>query len=334
MKHLSLLTLLVIFNFSVTAQKIDFDGYYVDVEFTHLPQHYSNPANSTIQIHSTPNPAIGLDIQKNVVVHGFEFVDNDAQIDVYLKAYPLTKGGASPSSRTIEEKNKEGKITRRYNLYKVSSVNSCIMGSMNVYGPKSESKKELEKDKKKADKAKAEVEEANPFLTNAEDQKSLNEIKESDNKKKVFVKMVYPSFSYSTSESANSTLASEEYRLNSYQAFNNHQVQYSNFLSTIVKENLNNLYGFPAIKQNIKFQITDSEKHPEDKNYKNALHAIKIILAKLKYNEPSDEVKVELKPVIDYFISIKSKYTSTEKVERKFRHFTSLNLAKLYFNVV
>ena len=97
-----------------------------------------------------------------------------------------------------------------------------------------------------------------------------------------------------------------------------------------VNYHLNELYGFPAIVQKIKFQVTDSEKHPEDKNYKQALEAIKVILSKLKYNSNTETAKVELQPVIDYFTSLKKKYKSDEKGDMKIKHWTGWNLAQLY----
>jgi len=47
-------------------------------------------------------------------------------------------------------------------------------------------------------------------------------------------------------------------------------------------------------------------------------------------NEPLDKVRQKMKPVIDYFQSVKSQFTSSDKEDKKMRYASYYNLAKIY----
>ena len=77
--------------------------------------------------------------------------------------------------------------------------------------------------------------------------------------------------------------------------------------------------------------ILDSKKHPEYRAHRQAFLTISEVLFSMSANKPIDGVREQLKPAIDYFESIKRKYSSTNKHDRKLRYASYFNLAVLYY---
>ncbi|MBK6978284.1 MAG: hypothetical protein IPH28_15305 [Cytophagaceae bacterium] len=51
----------------------------------------------------------------------------------------------------------------------------------------------------------------------------------------------------------------------------------------------------------------------------------------MKADEPIDALRENLEPIIEYFESIKSKYKTDEKADKKLRYGAFYNLSKLYY---
>lgn len=109
----------------------------------------------------------------------------------------------------------------------------------------------------------------------------------------------------------------------------------SEFISSIpgtVTSTVNRKFGYQTYTDNVLFWILDSKKNPEYKGHKDALAQIKTLLGKVQANEPIEDLKADLKPLEDYFLSVIPKFTETKKKKhRKMRYASYFNLAKLYY---
>ncbi len=94
---------------------------------------------------------------------------------------------------------------------------------------------------------------------------------------------------------------------------------------------LTNNYGYGDVTVNDYFWILDSRKHPEYENHRRAWITFKQAISGMTPDEPLDQVRLELQPVIDYYNSIKKKYNSNSKADKKLRYASYYNLAKIYW---
>jgi tetratricopeptide (TPR) repeat protein len=90
-------------------------------------------------------------------------------------------------------------------------------------------------------------------------------------------------------------------------------------------------YGYPQRVATDFFWILNSRKHPEYENHHRAWLNFKQAITNMSPDEPLDHVKANLQPVIDYFNSVKKKYNSNSKADKKLRYASYYNLAKIYW---
>jgi hypothetical protein len=88
-------------------------------------------------------------------------------------------------------------------------------------------------------------------------------------------------------------------------------------------------YGITTITEHM--WIIDSKKHPEYMAHRNAFLTLKEALFSISANRPLDGIREQVEPAIRYFESIKKKYTSSSKHDRKIRYASYYNLAVLYY---
>jgi hypothetical protein len=98
-----------------------------------------------------------------------------------------------------------------------------------------------------------------------------------------------------------------------------------------LSEQVNDDFGFKEVSANDHMWIIDSRKHPEYAAHRNAFQQMNEVLFSMNANTPITDARERLKPVIDYFESIKKKYNSTNKHDRKIRYASYFNLAVLYY---
>lgn len=79
--------------------------------------------------------------------------------------------------------------------------------------------------------------------------------------------------------------------------------------------------------------ILDSKKHPEYEAHRKVWLVFKQAMFRMHAEEPLDEVKKSLIPVISYYETIKKRYSSNSKAHRKLRYASYFNLAKLYYYI-
>jgi hypothetical protein len=99
------------------------------------------------------------------------------------------------------------------------------------------------------------------------------------------------------------------------------------YLSNILSDD----FGFGEVTVNDFMWIIDSRKHPEYDAHRKAFQQLNTALFGLDANTPIDGLREQLKPVIQYFESIKKNYSSNSKHDRKIRYASYYNLAVLYY---
>lgn len=77
--------------------------------------------------------------------------------------------------------------------------------------------------------------------------------------------------------------------------------------------------------------ILDSKKHPEYQAHRQAWAAFKQAMYQMRADRPLSEVAGMLKPVIDYFNLMKTRYATNSKADRKMRYASYYNLSKIYY---
>jgi hypothetical protein len=114
-------------------------------------------------------------------------------------------------------------------------------------------------------------------------------------------------------------LTSDLYRQNVTRAMHN----LSNRLTTD--------FGYSEITSNDYMWIVSSRKHAEYDAHRKAFQQMNSVLFGMDANTPILDVRVKMKPVIDYFEGIKKRYNSTSKHDRKIRYASFFNLAVIYY---
>lgn len=94
---------------------------------------------------------------------------------------------------------------------------------------------------------------------------------------------------------------------------------------------VNSTYGYVVYNKKDLFWILGKKKHPEYQGHREAYEKAKIIFDKMKYDEPIDDLKTELQPIVEYFDSLIAKYPGKKKKAKKMRYASYYNIAKIYY---
>ena len=100
-----------------------------------------------------------------------------------------------------------------------------------------------------------------------------------------------------------------------------------NYLTTRINDD----FGYAERTVTDNMWILDSKKHPEYQAHRQAFLTISEVLFSISANRSLDGVREQLQTAINYFESIKKKYPSSSKHDRKLRYASHYNLAKLYY---
>ena len=125
--------------------------------------------------------------------------------------------------------------------------------------------------------------------------------------------------------------AVEDYRRNKYDLKNQYEKKHRDAMIRESNDYLNTNYGYPINKFKGVFWILGKKKHPEYAKHRANYEKAKEIFSKMKADEPIDDIKKELQPVIDYFIATAKKYVGKKKRMRKMRYASYYNLAAIYY---
>lgn len=90
-------------------------------------------------------------------------------------------------------------------------------------------------------------------------------------------------------------------------------------------------FGYGEVTVTDQMWIIDTKKHPEYQAHRQAFLSASEVLFGLSANRSLEGAREKLAPAINYFESIKRKYTSTSKHDRKIRYASYYNLAVIYY---
>lgn len=138
-------------------------------------------------------------------------------------------------------------------------------------------------------------------------------------------------YSYFSPEFALKPLAQGYFLLNSAKITGELYRSCVNKAMHTLSENITENFGFRKVSSRDKMWIVDSRKHPEYEAHREAFRKLTDVLFSMNADSSIDKAKEKLKPVIDYFESIKQNYTSSSKHDRKMRYASYYNLAVLYY---
>lgn len=93
---------------------------------------------------------------------------------------------------------------------------------------------------------------------------------------------------------------------------------------------LNNMYGYPSVTEHDILWVMDSKKHPEQDGMQRAWSIFKSAIPSMNASDSLGEFRAKVQPVIAYFDSLKTRYTGTEKADKKLRYSAYYCLAKIY----
>ncbi len=93
---------------------------------------------------------------------------------------------------------------------------------------------------------------------------------------------------------------------------------------------LNAQYGYPVRRVSDILWILNNRRHKSYRDHQRAWNQFKDAIALVNANEPLDNVKKKMQPVIDYFEKVKKQYITSDKEDRKMRYASYYDLAKIY----
>lgn len=311
--------------FELLAQKVDLDRFYFDVNYQILPREFIKFENRTYGAHVKVGGAIlnytnEAAIYDKLNIFGWKKVESDPTVGIDFNLEDFVDRGANVQSRTDEEKDKDGKVIKRTTYYFVVAKYAS-RGYAKVKGPITPiplTEKQIEE--KKAKEASLA---SNRFLKNvivkkdsaeATDGFTINYSRESEYKSKD-----YNSNALALLDFNNNKSAIYESNLRNF---------VDNSINDIVNR-LNNIYGFRPKKDQEVLWILDA-KSDEGQTQIEAVQAVKALFATMKADEPIDELKSNIEPLITYFESLKTKYSENNKPHRKMRYSAYFNLAEIY----
>lgn len=325
---------LMIFTITSQGQKVDIDKFKVYISNTNLPLNYI-PMNERIySVGIFGNSELkGVNEKDNVKINGWEVSKEKPTLVVEINLGQFSQGSPYKREKTEDKKDKDGKVISKTTTYWYSSSNS-ISAEMKISGIKNELspvKDQNEKEKKTTEvptKKEKEIA-ANPFLSGV-NTKVKEEVEDNLPKGVAYKIDLGNTYTYETSKHLNAADALKEYDKNIETFSQNNITNFRNSYAGNATSWLNKLYGYGPIKHGVKFQILDSKKHPEYEMFYNATQALKVIFEKMRYNKPIDEIKNDLKPIIDYYESVANKYSSDDKNDIKLKEAALYNLAQTH----
>jgi len=99
-----------------------------------------------------------------------------------------------------------------------------------------------------------------------------------------------------------------------------------------IRSYLNSRYGYiPFESGNETVQVLSSKKHPEYGTHLKVYEDLKNIFERMHYKDPIEGIALRAKPIIDTYEKIAEKYSGSKRKEKKLRHASYYNIAKIYY---
>jgi hypothetical protein len=306
------------------AQKVDLDRFYFDVSYQKLPTTIIPFEKRTFATVIITDGTIAQQFDNAKVLNnrlnidGWKKVQEDANVNVTLNLSDFYEEGRDYETRTVEEKDKDGKVTRSYPMYTL--VTTYVgKGYANIVKPV------VEKPAETAAPVVTEVKSTNRFLKSVAPEAASG----STNTTNQSTFSYSGNFKYKSSENTSQAALEKEARFNKEANYNTRLREYVNYAINGLNDQLNYNYGFSPVSFKEQLWIIDS-KEEEGAIQKEAIEAVKLQFSQMKANEPIDKLTADLQPLIEYFDSLKTKYTEDNKGSKKIRYSAYYNLGKIY----
>lgn len=322
-----LLCILILPIAKIHAQKVDLDKFYFDVSHQRLPQEPVEPEKRTYGVKAATSGGIrsSLDdtrLYDKIKVWGWKKVEADPTVGIEISLSDFLPTGTDLRSETVENKDKDGKVTGRTTYYWYEARYSGS-GSYRIKGPitpKEPTAKELE-EKKKKEEAKT----TNKFLVNATTSSQNDAVNDG------IAGSLNQNFVLTTEKTSDASSARKRYSDNAESMRSQKLNDFIDGSINFVNNKANSMYGFSPSEYRDFLWILDSKSHPEFQTQQDAIQAVKTLFKDMKADKPIDILETNMQPLIDYFQSLKTKYAGNDKRESKMRYSAFFNLSKIYY---
>jgi hypothetical protein len=306
------------------AQKVDLDHFYFNVSYQILPKEpvpfdkrtFSSRVKLGGALQSYVDPS-SLNDKINII--GWKKVDENGTVDIELNLEDFVEKGASPQTRVDETKDKDGKVISRKEYYYVTAK-YATRGYAKVKGPHTPAAADSQIQAASTVQAAATT---NRFLRNAVIKKDT--VASTDG----FNISFNGELSYVSKESTDPSVPMKDFRLNRGVIRDQKLRDFADNSLNSFNSNITYTYGFKPKNDNEILWILDA-KNEEGKTQSEAIQAVKALFATMKADEPIDDLKANMQPLIEYFDSLKTKYAEDNKPSRKMRYSAYFNLAVIY----
>jgi len=305
------------------TQKADIDNKRIYVEYATIPKHFVAPEDRTYSVDISGSYKFDKqDLANQLKIRGWEQLEDGATAKVNLRVSAFSRGKSSYKKRVKEKKDDDGNVTSSDTYYKYEVTNSGN-ATLKIYGPENEldvKKKALSKKEKKKMLEKS----ANPFLQGVASSggSSKDGSASYDLSKNYYI---------STKEHKTLKAAGDEMRRTFESEYQRNLEDYNQNIGAKASSYLNAHYGYSRKRDWAKFKTLDSKKHPENDMFNDAVEAMKEIFSHKQFNQPFDEIRENLQPVIEYFRKTADNYASNDKHHKRVKAACLYNLAQLYY---
>nr|WP_315158168.1 hypothetical protein [uncultured Flavobacterium sp.] len=310
--------------FASNAQKVDLDHFYFDVAYQILPKEFVPLEKRTFSsnvkvggaIQSVVNPS---DINDKINLVGWKRVDQNPTVNVEINLEDFIEKGATTETRIEEQKDKDGKVLSRKVYYYVLSKYTT-RGYAKIKGPVTPiplTEKQIQEEKEKQASVAT-----NRFLKNAV-------VKKDTTKTDGYNIRLSRDLEYKSAEYTESNKPLVDFYINKNTIRDKMLREYIESSKSTVNYELNYTYGFRQKSDKQNLWILDA-KDDEGATQIDAIKAVRELFATMKADEPIDDLKANMQPLIEYFDSLKVKYKEDNKPCRKMRYSAYYNLAVIY----
>ena len=321
----TLILLLFLVSVTISAQKVDLDRFYFDVSYQALPKEpvpfekrtYISEVKLGGKIQTYANPT---SLNESINIYGWKKVNESATVKIAMYVEDFVEKSVTPEVRVEENKDKEGKVTSRREYHYVLAKYSG-RAYAKIAGPRTPTPltaKQIEEEK-----AKQAATSTNRFLKNAalkKDTASANAGFDWSFNDEIEVK---------SAEFQDATSAMKSFNLNRNGVHDNALRGYVDGTLKKFITSINYAYGFKPITTNQILWILDA-KNEEGATQIEAIQAVRALFKTMKADQPIEDLKGSMQPLIEYFDSLKTKYTDDSKPARKMRYSAYYNLAVIY----
>ena len=312
----------------VKAQKVDLDKFNFEVAVQRLPTQPVPLEQRTFGTRVKLGAALNSyvfegPVNERINISGWKRVSENPTIGIEFSLDDFVFRGAETKKEVSETKDKNGVVTSSTTYYWIEATYSgrgiCKYKAPYTAPPLSE--KEIAEAKQKA-----EQKATNRFLANV--QMKAPETP-ADGARTVNLNQ---DIIYKSDKTSNGTSEiSEKFKNNKDAIYGNNLRQFSEQAINQVNGTLNSQYGYTPVSYREFLWILDSKDHPEYQTQQEAIQAVKALFQTMKADEPLDVLAANLQPLMDYFESLKTKYTGDNKPDRKMRYSAYYNLSKIYY---